>query len=119
MVRFIENLKAKKKKQPINCSEVSAKEMFAAEKYWVLDVQSTLRKEPKFNQLKQNLGLFEEEQVLRCKGRLNYSDLEFDGKFPIKSIYRVGSFCLSSKSVLQWSEINSCRTSITLLGSTR
>ena len=83
VVRFIENLKAKKKKQPINCSEVSAKEMFAAEKYWVLDVQSTLRKEPKFNQLKQNLGLFEEEQVLRCKGRLNYSDLEFDGKFPI------------------------------------
>ena len=83
VVRFIENLKAKKKKQPINCSEVSAKEMFAAEKYCVLDVQSTVRKEPKFNQLKQNLGLFEEGQVLRCKGRLNYSDFEFGGKFPI------------------------------------
>ena len=60
VIRFVENLKAKKKKQPSNPSDIDGKELLAAEKLWVLDVQSSLRKEPKFNQLKLNSGLFEE-----------------------------------------------------------
>ena len=85
VLRFIANLKAKGNNSavPIKLEELNAEELKHAETKWVIDSQISIRNDPKFNQLSCNLGLIEEDSILRCKGRLGNSDLELEGKYPI------------------------------------
>eukprot|EP00794_Sanderia_malayensis_P015491 gene15491-17070_t len=65
VVKFI----AKSRKQTTETS-VTASETAAAEKLWIKSAQCNLVKEEGHKQLKQQLGLFEDEEVLKCRGGL-------------------------------------------------
>ena len=85
VLRFIANVKAKhnNSSSSVKLEELNAEELKNAELKWVVDAQISIRKDPKFDQLSTNLGLIEEDKILKCKGRLGNSDLELEGKFPI------------------------------------
>eukprot|EP00794_Sanderia_malayensis_P015522 gene15522-17104_t len=65
VVKFI----AKSRKQTTETS-VTASETAAAETLWIKSAQCNLVKEEGHKQLKQQLGLFEDEEVLKCRGGL-------------------------------------------------
>ena len=85
VLRFIANVKAKQNNSSslVKLEELNAEELKNAELKWVVDAQTSIRKDPKFDQLSTNLGLIEEDRIFNCKGRLGNSDLELEGKFPI------------------------------------
>ena len=83
VLRFIANLKAKKKNEKLALGEIEASELLIAEKIWIVDVQNQMQKEEGFKQLALNLGIVKEGDVLRCKGRLGNSDLSVEAKSPI------------------------------------
>ena len=82
VIRFIQNTKVKEKER--NYARISVAEMQRAERMWVLDAQSTVS-EKEDSCLLRNLGAFVDDGILRCKGRLENSDLSIDAKFPILS----------------------------------
>ena len=82
VLRFLANMKAKVEGRDINTSAISVEEMERSERLWVLDAQSTLS-DKKDKCLLKNLGVYEDNGVLRCKGRLENSDLEVDARNPI------------------------------------
>ena len=50
---------------------------------WLIDVQHSLKQDPKFAQLKVQLALFTNEfGVIRSKGRLSNADLHYTAKYP-------------------------------------
>ena len=53
--------------------------MERSERWWVIDAQSTLS-DNKDKCLLKNLGVYEDNGVLMCKGRLENSDLEVDAR---------------------------------------
>ena len=80
VLRFVQNAKVKEKER--NYARISVVEMQRAERMWVLDAQSTVS-EKKDSCLLRNLGAFVDDGILRCKGRLENSDLSIDAKLPI------------------------------------
>ena len=62
---------------------LSKEELVEAESKWLKTTQADLQRQGNFQQLKNDLGLFESEGVLRCVGRLVNSDLDFDARRPI------------------------------------
>ena len=55
-----------------------------AEKLWLIQMQESVRKSPKFKELTQQLGLYEDEiKLLRCKGRLQNATIPVDARHPI------------------------------------
>ena len=81
--RFVHNLKAKKNVEQKVLSQLTVLEILSAEKLWIVEAQNVLRNEAKFKLLSQQLGLVEDQGILRCRGRLSYSDLQLNSKFPI------------------------------------
>ncbi len=83
VMRFVNNLKAKLQKEPLNLSELQPDEIVMAESVLVRAAQAVLRLKSNFGQLVKTLGLTEYDGVLRCSGRLNNSELELDCVHPI------------------------------------
>lgn len=79
--RFVQNLRVKADQRRFGRLEVN--ELLAAEKEWIICIQSKLQNQSNFCQLKTSLGLSCQQEILRCKGRLGESDLEYEGKYPI------------------------------------
>ena len=78
MLKFIKLLK-KSVVTPI----VVAEDILHAEKLWIKNVQEDLKeKEDYYQKLEGQLGLFEENGIVRCRGRISRSGLPFTSKFP-------------------------------------
>ena len=85
ILRFISNIKAKVKKGK-HCkstSDLNVVELEEAERVWVKEAQAVLKRNEQYGQMRNSLGIEEEEGILRCKGRFRNSDLEFNAKYPI------------------------------------
>ena len=67
----------------VSSSGLGRGELLDAEKLWVKSAQIELRDQSNFQQLEKQLRLFEEEGILKCRGRLSESDLGEDTKYPI------------------------------------
>ena len=85
VLRFIHKLKGKLCKTKTEYDDcLTSEEINSAEKLWIKHVQKTLFHEKTFTQTKVNLGLFvDDEGILRCSGRIQYSSLPYDSKFPM------------------------------------
>eukprot|EP00794_Sanderia_malayensis_P015458 gene15458-biopygen12863 len=81
--RFIDNLKAKKAKQEIKVNNLEVNDMKRAELYWIREAQKQLTREEHYKKTKESLGIEEREGTLKCKGRLEHSDLDIEARFPI------------------------------------
>ena len=80
ILRFISNIKAKVKKGK-HCrstSDLNVVESEEAERVWVKEAQAMLKRSERYGQMRNSLGIEEEEGILRCKGRFRNSDLEFN-----------------------------------------
>jgi len=62
---------------------LTREELFVAETVWIKSVQSEMKQQESFEQLKGKLGVVDEEGVLGCKGRLCNAELEGDASMPI------------------------------------
>ena len=63
--------------------ELTTAEIEDAECLWIKTVQTHLKEDKNFPQLKNQLGLFEDPQdISRCRGRIGNSGLRFETKFP-------------------------------------
>ena len=84
-MRFIYKLKGKLCKTKTEYDDcLTSEEINSAEKLWIKHVQKTLFHEKTFTQTKVNLGVFvDDEGILRCSGRIQYSSLPYDSKFPM------------------------------------
>ena len=82
VLRFIHNLRARKRKQPKIVGGLESMEVKQAETAWVKAAQVTLRKQSNYEQLVDRLQIVEEEGLLRCKGSLKNSDLDLEGRQP-------------------------------------
>ena len=82
-MRFLRNLKAGKQGEDKQFGELSVHELVEAERVWIKEAQTKLKTDEKYAQFSVSLRLKEEEGILRCRGRLKNSDLEFDNRYPI------------------------------------
>ena len=84
---FIHKLKGKLCKINTEYDDcLTSEEINSAEKCWIKHVQKNLFHEKSFTQTKVNLRLFVDyEGILKCSGRIQYSGLTYDSKFPILS----------------------------------
>ena len=57
--------------------------MREAEEMWIKDTQLTLQSDSSFEKITESLGIVKKDGLLVCKGRLEYSELEEEAKFPI------------------------------------
>ena len=65
-------------------SPLSTGEYAYAEILWIREMQQSVIKSLKFKELKQQLGLYtDENELLRCNGRLQNAMILFKAKFPI------------------------------------
>ena len=79
---LLSRMKEKKEIKPIS-NVLTAQELSKAEPVWLIDVQHSLKQDPKFAQLKVQLALFTDEyEVIRSKGRLSNADLHYTAKYP-------------------------------------
>ena len=83
VLRFINNIKARKAGKNLCTGKLDAKEISEAEKLWLIDAQLSLQGQPDFSKTKENLGIVLQDQILVCKGRLENSDLSTEAKYPI------------------------------------
>ena len=80
VLKFVKISKGKALKN----SEIIADEINEAETYLVKNVQKLLEKDPKFKDLRANLGLYKDQEgVCRCKSRINNALLPFETCRPI------------------------------------
>lgn len=83
VMRFCRLLRAKTQQQDFKTSTtLEASEIKAAETLWVKETQSCLKESDTFRVWKHQLGLFLEEGVWRCKGRLGNADISYASKYP-------------------------------------
>ena len=52
---------------------ISVSELAMAEKLWILDAQSRLKRHTDFPKVKEGLGIIEQDKLLVCQGRLENS----------------------------------------------
>ena len=82
--RFVSNLIARVRGQPLKRGDISITEYREAEKQVIRYEQFHIQNNDKFTLLKRSLKLFfDEDGILRVKGRLENSALEYNSKFPI------------------------------------
>ena len=94
--RFIDNLKSKIQKVPVKFTKfssvcITAEEMIYAEKCLVIceqrvyfpEVFEYFENKGSLPAIVKNLNLKIVDSVIRCFGRIEHSDLEYDAKFPI------------------------------------
>ena len=81
--RFLRNMKNKEEGKEIKVDELSGEEMREAEEMWIKDAQLTLQANSSFEKMRESLGIVKKDGLLVCKGRLEYSELEEEAKFPV------------------------------------
>ena len=81
--RFIHNARAMSKGLQKLSGRLAREELGAAEKDWIKSAQMKLKNQDNFDQLVSKLGLIEEAELLRCKGRLCNSDLGVEASKPV------------------------------------
>ena len=86
-LKFIRNLKAARnqRRQLQNTKPtLMVEEISEAKSVWIREIQEPMKHEKNFQNLKQQLGLFsEEDDILRCKGRLGNAPLDIAACYPI------------------------------------
>ena len=87
-LKFIRNLKAARnqRRQLQNTKPtLMVEEISEAKSVWIPEIQEPMKHEKNFQNLKQQLGLFSEEDdiILRCKGRLGNAPLDIAACYPI------------------------------------
>ena len=81
--RFISNLKNKLAKNEVNVGRLSLDEIEKAEMEWIKCSQKGLQENSDYKKYKEQLGTVNENGILVCKGRLEFSELEMSTKNPI------------------------------------
>ena len=81
--RFVANLKAQRSGSKKVTGVLKARELDKAEEEWVRIAQEELKQQNHFQQLVSELRLEEVGGILRCRGRLGNSDLDFEARTPI------------------------------------
>ena len=67
VLRFIDNIKKKRKKEDINTSRfIMAEERVKAENLWIRFIQMDIYKLDSYKQVKKDLNLFVEDDLIRC-----------------------------------------------------
>ena len=82
VLSFIEKLKKTRSREG---TEVDFTKLYRqAEMLWIRHVQQEILKSDKYSQRRSSLGLYQdEEEILRCQGRIGMSSLPFDTRFPM------------------------------------
>ena len=85
VLRFISNIKRRKKKEDLSLKNyVTKEEVKLAEDKWIVSIQNIFKSDLKrYDQLNNSLKFFVENGIIRCRGRLKNSPLNYDAKFPI------------------------------------
>ena len=85
VLKFIKKLKARiSKEQFLEVEVLTAEELKEGRNLWIRESQRKLELKPNYENLKQQLGIYEdEEHILRCRGRLGNSCLTEETRFPI------------------------------------
>ena len=84
VLRFKNNSLAKIRQTPCTKGFISTKELKYAEKLWIYSNQRKIITSSKFSHLKKYLGIFyENENILRAKGRLSNADVDYNVEHPI------------------------------------
>ena len=63
--------------------ELTASELARAERLWIIESQKCLKEDGNFLTWQRQFGLYLEDKVWRCKGRLGNADLPYQAKYPI------------------------------------
>jgi len=64
--------------------ELTAEDIGEAEKIWGKHMQKSIRQGERFDKISKSLGLFEDQdELLRCGGRIKNADIPYDTKHPI------------------------------------
>ena len=84
VIRFVNNLKQKVKKQSLNIQFLQPTDIENAEFEWIRIAQKEVSSSKSyFNQLKIKFGvIFDNQNILRCGGRLKFSNLRENSKNP-------------------------------------
>ena len=84
VMRFIDALKqAIERRIVTSTSELTASELARAERLWIIESQKCLEVDKHFLIWQRQFGLYLEDKVWRCKGRLGNTDLPYSAKYPI------------------------------------
>ena len=84
VLRFIHMLKQLIKKLNLTATlELTASELARAESLWAIESQRCFKEDRNFPTWQRQLGLFLEDGVWRCKGRLGNADIPYTAKYPI------------------------------------
>ena len=81
MLLFTEKLKKTSSRE--GAEEDFTKFYRQAEMLWIRHVQQEILKSDKYPQMKSSLGLYQDEGILRCQGRIGMSSLLYDTRFPM------------------------------------
>ena len=81
--RFLRNLKEKVNGREVNKDRLSVQEIENAEIEWIKAAQKTLKSHPDYRKYKEQLCVIEQNEILVCQGRLEYSELDPSAKNPI------------------------------------
>ena len=63
--------------------DLKAEEIIAAREYWIRSVQEAGAKSEKQDNTFKSLGVFSDNGIQRCRGRIKHSSLSFASKYPI------------------------------------
>ena len=83
VLRFINNARPDQDQTFKRRGRLKREELVQAEGEWLKAAQADLRRQGNFQNLVSELGLIENDRILRCVGRLINSDLEVDVRRPI------------------------------------
>ena len=83
VLRFINNVKKKIKKEIILKSHVTTIEMSEAKLLWSQNNQSQLKQSKNYLEIKKTLNLHEYDMLIRSYSRLKNAKIPFDSKAPI------------------------------------
>ena len=85
VLRFTNNLqKSLNQEEKVLQRYVTTKEYSKAEHLWLVFIQQDVTKINNYKQLEKDLNLQkDEENIIRCRGRLKNAPMEYDAKYPI------------------------------------
>ena len=82
--RFVNNLKKSKSGEKKEQGPITTQEIEESENLWLKSVQSSMFEDRKYQQWRDQLGLFLDEQdLIRCKGRIEHADLPYTARHPV------------------------------------
>ena len=83
VLRFVENRKRKQRGDILCKDALTAQELANAKQCWLLALQRQVRSDGNSDQIKNRLGLFEDDKcIIRCKGRLANAKITYKERYP-------------------------------------